>query len=159
MATGPCFFASLSPNMTAMVSASASFTKWLIMSEFTGTPASTKSWSAPLLVPTTEKQELQIMPRNMVCQPNLHSYSLERLIYGYMRMEGRAKDKKRSKSTCLRRTDNSIKKASSFNKATNLVYKQVSLFNMTSSPPLQKLMNVTSVLMSSAENNAMSTPQ
>lgn len=91
VATGPCFFASLSPNMTAMVSASASFTKWLIMSEFTGTPASTKSWSAPLLVPTTEKQELQIMPRNMVCKPNLHSHSLEMLIFGYRRMEGRAK--------------------------------------------------------------------
>lgn len=82
VATGPGFFASLSPNMTAMVSASASSTKWLIMSELTGTPASTKSWSAPLLVPTTEKQELQITPRNMAYQPDLHSYSLDTLIYG-----------------------------------------------------------------------------
>lgn len=57
VATGPCFFASLSPSMTAMVSARASFTKWLIMSEFTGTPASTKSWRAPLLVPSTKKMK------------------------------------------------------------------------------------------------------
>lgn len=55
--TGPGFFASLSPSKMAMVSARASFTKCLIMSEFTGTPASTKSWRAPLLVPSTKKMK------------------------------------------------------------------------------------------------------
>lgn len=69
----------------------------------------------------------------------------------------KSKNKKRSKSTCLRKTDNSVNKHPLSTKQQTWFNKQVSLFNMTSSPPLQKLMNVTSVLMFSAEN--MSTPQ